>query len=410
MSSSADLLLGVEARFERARDGVVHSPQELDRGFWERYLAVFDSVTVVARVRDVDSPSAGGRAVPAEAVRVVGVPHYVGPVQYARRMLQVRAAARHAVRAIPGAVIVRLPGIVGSHMAGAARSVGRPYAVEMVGDPWESLSVVPGGPAIRLPVRLALSTRTRRDCRHAAAVSYVTGKVLQQRYPPGPSAHSASCSDVDLAEEAFAAAPRAFTAPARRLIAVAGLEVPYKGIDVLLEAMAGFPAGDRPSLTVVGGGRMLDQYRVLAGRLGLDGDVRFTGRLPSGDAVRTELDRADLFVMPSRTEGLPRAMLEAMARALPCIGSDVGGIPELLDRGELVPVGDGRALQRSLAALIADPGRLARLSRENLERARRFSVGSLQGRRIETYRWVLDRTSWAPAGGAAEAPRRAGSN
>jgi glycosyltransferase involved in cell wall biosynthesis len=233
-------------------------------------------------------------------------------------------------------------------------------------------------------------------------ISYVTRDVLQRRYPPDPAAHSASCSDVDLPEEAFAAAPRAFTAPAGRLVAVASLEVPYKGIDVLLDAVAAFPAGARPLLTVVGGGRMLDEYRRLAGRLGLGGHLRFTGRLPSGDAIRAELDGADVFVMPSRTEGLPRAMVEAMARALPCIGSDVGGIPELLSPDELVAAGDVAALRRSLAALMSDPIRLSRLSRENLERAHAYSAELLEGRRRDTYRRVLDRASWHPSGGPVE--------
>jgi glycosyltransferase involved in cell wall biosynthesis len=394
---AANLLLAVEARFVRSPDGTVHSPPELDDGFWDRYLAVFETITVVARIGDAGEPPAGARPVPAGVVRFVAVPHYVGPVQYAGRFLGVRRAVRRAAREIAGAVIVRLPGIVGSHLARAARTVGRPYAVEMVGDPWESLSVVPGGPLFRFPLRTALALRTRRDCRRASVAAYVTRAALQRRYPPDPSALATHYSDVDLPAEAFVARPRAFSSPARELVAVGSLEVNYKGIDVLLEALRRFANGGRPRLTVVGGGRLLDTYRQSATRLGLDGDVRFAGRVPSGDGVRRELDRADLFVMPSRTEGLPRAMIEAMARGLPCIGSEVGGIPELLETSELVPAGDAGALHRALASLLTDPARLTRISTQNLERARGFAAEVLARRRTETYRTVLDRTSWRPA-------------
>jgi glycosyltransferase involved in cell wall biosynthesis len=389
------VLLAVEARFVRVPDGTVYSPQELDGGFWDRYLSVFESITLVARLREGGEPPVSGRPVPG-CVRFVAVPHYLGPAQYARRSVEVRRVVDRAAREVAGAALVRLPGIVGSHLARSARAVGRPYAVEMVGDPWEALSVVPGGPLVRLPLRLALMTRTRRDCRGASVVSYVDEAGLRRRYPAGPSAVVAHHSDVDLPPAAFAPRPRVYVAPARRLVAVGSLEVSYKGIDVLLDVVARFPRERRPRLTVVGGGRLLESYRAQAARLALGGDVRFVGRLPAGEAVRRELDAADVFVMPSRTEGMPRAMIEAMARGLPCVGSDVGGIPELLDPPEMVPAGDAAALHRTLAALLGDHTRLSRLSERNLERARRFAVDVLAPRRAGTYRSVQERTAWRP--------------
>lgn len=74
-----------------------------------------------------------------------------------------------------------------------------------------------------------------------------------------------------------------------------------------------------------------------AGRLGVADRVTFVGTVPAGAAVRAHLDAADLVVVPSRTEGLPRALIEAMARGLPAVGTTVGGIPELLADVDLVP-------------------------------------------------------------------------
>ena len=72
---------------------------------------------------------------------------------------------------------------------------------------------------------------------------------------------------------------------------------------------------------VVGGGRCQAVLEEQARRLGLSDRVFFAGNVPGTEAVRGYLDRADLFVLPSRHEGLPGAMIE------PCIGSDVGAFP-----------------------------------------------------------------------------------
>ena len=126
--------------------------------------------------------------------------------------------------------------------------------------------------------------------------------------------------------------------------------------------------------------------------LGLGPRVRFLGQLPAGDAVRAELDRADLFVLPSRTEGLPRAMVEAMARALPCIGSTAGGIPELLPAEDLLPPGDAAAQARKIREVVSDPGRMARMSARNLEKAEEYRDDALRERRVAFYQNITNQT------------------
>jgi len=168
----------------------------------------------------------------------------------------------------------------------------------------------------------------------------------------------------------------------------------YKGFDVLIEALAACVSdrGLNLRLEIVGGGRHRDDLRALAARMGLTGRIVFHGQLPAGSAVREVLDRADLFVMPSRQEGLPRALIEAMARGLPCIGSDVGGIPELLAPEDLVPAGDAVALGERIATVLKDPERLTRMAARNFARAADYREEIQAERRRALYRHLLECT------------------
>jgi glycosyltransferase involved in cell wall biosynthesis len=174
---------------------------------------------------------------------------------------------------------------------------------------------------------------------------------------------------------------------------VGSLEQVYKAPDVLIDAVAdAVNLGVDLQLTLVGDGKLRTELEQRAVARGVTERVRFVGHVSSSECLRQELDSADLFVLPSRTEGLPRAMIEAMARGLPCIGSNVGGIPELIAASERVPAGDPDALAKKLIEVLADPTRLARLSVENLEKARRYHPDALKPRRQAFYQAVRTAT------------------
>jgi glycosyltransferase involved in cell wall biosynthesis len=167
------------------------------------------------------------------------------------------------------------------------------------------------------------------------------------------------------------------------------LEQPYKGVDVLIRAVAKcLGAGIVVRLTVVGDGRYRAPLETLAKELGISGSINLMGQLPSKPEVRNALDDADLFVLASRTEGLPRAMLEAMARALPCIGTRVGGIPELLDDDDLVDPDDADGLASKIRQVVADPNRMFQMSERNLRVSRDYSADILNARRKQFFEHV----------------------
>jgi phosphatidylinositol alpha-1,6-mannosyltransferase len=127
----------------------------------------------------------------------------------------------------------------------------------------------------------------------------------------------------------------------------------------------------------------------------MNGRVTFTGTLPS-EAVRAEMDAADLFVLPSRTEGLPRVLIEAMARGMPAVASAVGGVPELLDPQALVPPGDARVLAERIRAVLDDHAVMDVWAARNLAAAREFEESRLDAKRREFYLRLRKVTEAAP--------------
>ena len=417
----------VEHRFHRTPDGVVRTHTGFTRSFWTRYLSVFDRIRVVARVEDVSRDHQHLAPADAENVSFIGVPYYVGPAQY----LQKRRLIRKTLRSIDlrgAAVLLRVPGLLAFALR-QALPAGHPFAVEVVGDPYEGFGAAGFTHPLRPFFQWYFSRRLRSLCREAATSLYVTQQALQQRYPPGRAGpdQTFGVADVEMPDEAYLASElepgdeilaqrerRANLDRPLRLICVGTLEQLYKRQDVLIQSVALCrSAGLDLSVTLIGGGRKMPELQALADRLGMSAYVDFKGTLATGAAVREQLDAHNLFVLPSVTEGMPRAMLEAMARGLPCIGTAVGGIPELLPDYALVPHSDVKALAGRIAQFARDPGLRERAARENFATARAYHESVLQPRRVAFFHEIVRATEAQQAGARAspsivDAPSRRG--
>jgi glycosyltransferase involved in cell wall biosynthesis len=132
-----------------------------------------------------------------------------------------------------------------------------------------------------------------------------------------------------------------------------------KGVDVLLRAVAACGGG----VDIVGAGDQEAALRDMAVGLGLRERARFLGRT---SGVREAYDRASVVVLPSRAEGMPNVVLEAMAAGRPVVATNVPGTDEVVVPGEtglLVPPEDACALAEALGDLAVDPARRARMGR-----------------------------------------------
>jgi colanic acid/amylovoran biosynthesis glycosyltransferase len=166
---------------------------------------------------------------------------------------------------------------------------------------------------------------------------------------------------VDLSHFTTRSAPR--NARAVRIVCVARLE-PVKGHSVLIDAFARIASAGRPvELLLVGDGRLRATLRRRIQALGLEGLVTCTGVVDNG-TLPYLLQTADVFALASYAEGVPVALMEAMASGLPCVATRVNGVPELLVHarsGLLVAPGDVAALASALNVLIDGPRLRARL-------------------------------------------------
>lgn len=404
-----DVIVSLEAHFSVTADGRAWSKTEFDYQSWSRYLEVFDRVTLLGRAKPALRPPDGWHEVTGERVRLHPIPDYTGPAGY---VLSRRAVSEAIQRSLSrdSAVIMRVPSQIAT--CAASMLADRPFALEVVGDPADVFTYRSIRRRLAFAYRWWFTRNLRRQCSRATAVAYVTRHALQRRYPAGefslgvsdvhlpdsalstgPKVYATHFSSIQMEECHLVSSPRTKLLPVTKLITVGSLAQWYKGTDVLIDAVARCrQSGLRLHLTIVGDGACRPDLEKRVTRNGLRNQVFFAGQVTFGDAVRRLLDDAQVFVLPSRCEGLPRAMIEAMARGLPCIGSAIGGIPEILPPEDMVPPGDIAALAQKIKDVVHDSRRLQAMSERNLRTAMEYRSSILAERRRNFYRHVRMQT------------------
>jgi phosphatidylinositol alpha-1,6-mannosyltransferase len=387
------LLIATDGPFYRRGDQVFDK-YCFDRAFFDDYAAKFDEVRVAARV-DHRTAVDGMHRADGDGVAFVDLANVQGASWVlAPWRRHCEPLARAVDRA--DAVCVRLPSVAGWHAARLARRRGKPLMFELIGDP---LGDGVGSFAHRLG-GLVQAWRTRQIISWSCVGWYVSRAHLQRRYPAAAATTTASISSIRLRASDFLP-PR--VTPARpdrlRLVFVASFQ-PVKNHATLLRAVALARRQELAlSLTLVGDGPLRPAIEAQIAALGLDAQVRLTGHVAGRAGVEAELDAADLFVIPSWSEGLPRAAIEAMARGLPVIGSAAPGIRELLPDELLFDPRRPREIVRRIEALLRADG-YRRAARLCATIAVDFTPGKLSAARealLSELRAIAARAPQAPA-------------
>ncbi|MBV9081582.1 MAG: glycosyltransferase [Acidobacteriaceae bacterium] len=178
---------------------------------------------------------------------------------------------------------------------------------------------------------------------------------------------------------AFRAAQRKQQSPPLKILFVGRLSA-AKNIDILLEALACLKKEqDEFFCSIVGEGPERGRLENLARSLRIAERVLFAGGLPYPEVLE-HMEKSDILVLASETEGWPKAIVEAMTHGLVCVGSDCGIVPEILagGRGVIVPVRDVDRLATALRDLLRRPEVLSQMGRAAAEWGRCYSLDRLR--------------------------------
>ena len=351
-----------------------------DADMYKRYQYLGDKVEFVMRVFKVDDPS--------KLLNVNAIGLHINPIIPFNRpaLLKNYFSSKKAIQnqvASADIIVVRLPSTIGSVALSHAKKINKPYIVEVVACPWDALTNHSTLGRLYAPFS---KNKLKRLVADAPFVVYVTKYFLQKRYPT--KYQSTNISNVVLKnflpknskQEYYAK----FDTQKKIIITTLGVvNLTYKGQQYVLKVMPSLIAeGYDVFYNIVGGGDK-SYLKNLVGQLGLEDRVAFPGKLPHDEVFRV-LEETDLYIQPSETEGLPRALIEAMSRGCACIGSDAGGIPELLDESAIFKTKNVESLKNTIKLLLVKE-KLIEHSARNFEHAKSFAFEVLEKKRNAFY-------------------------
>lgn len=379
MIADKNVLFAHDGPLEVGPDGVPRGVH-LTESLLERYFQLGSSLTFLLRVKCVPATDST-RYTPLvhERFRFVPVINVKSPI---KRLMNGRVLRRQIREEVSrhDVLVVRLPSTVGRWVYYEARRQGKPVLIEFVACTWDALWNYSVLGKLSAPY---FFFRNRKLMWTAKYVIYVTGEFLQRRYPT--QGRWISCSNVVIDATSSAVLERrlkkisSYTYPNPiYLTTIAAVDVRYKDQATVFRAIAELgEAGRHYRYRLIGQGCQKKLTR-MAQKLCISCQVEFVGPVLHAE-ISQWLDETDIYIQPSRTEGLPRALIEAMSRGCPALGSDTGGIPELLPSTRIFRKGNYRELRQMLMGLtIAD---MTMDARSNFVKAGQYDRQMLEQRR-----------------------------
>lgn len=293
-------------------------------------------------------------------------------------------------------VVARMPSIYAYRAIKVARKQNKPFVVEVVGDVFSSLWT--HGSFLGKVLAPIYYIKYKRIIKQSSNLIYVTQSYLQEKYPYKYDANTINASNVDISfvpeEVLLNKIDRIKIMDINKEInigLIGSYSSKYKGIDTAIKAVKKLnDRGFNCNLVVLGDGNN-KWLKDLSKKLKVENNIIFTGSLPGGKKVFEWLDTMDLYIQPSLTEGLPRALIEAMSRGIPCVASSVGGIPELIEKRFIHTPKSEKDLTEKIEHLLENKEVMIEQAETNYCNAKNYTSEVLNARRKDFWNEFMEK-------------------
>lgn len=353
-------------------------------GFWEKYLDVFDKITVLGEPIKNYLDNKGTVKITDKRITIEILPSNTHPKDFKYDNIIKKELEKEISKS--EAILIKPSSRKGMMAIKIAEKLRKPYMIELTGDIHNALKQSPNFfRRIYAPILYNKIKKTIKNCKFAL---YVSEKYLQKIYPI--NGLMCGCSDVilqDISKEVLKKRIERinqFDNTKEIKIALIGFyQGTGKGVDTAIEALG--KLSENTNLYILGSGTQENRNKWISygEQKGVFNRIHFPSVLKTTEEVLEWIDTMDLFILPSRSEGFGRCLAEAMSRGCPCISTNICTIPELLPQEWLHEIKDSDALAELITKMISDKTLMIEAAITNFENSKRFQYDILREKRNE---------------------------
>lgn len=384
------IAITTNGRLYKTSSGEYYTPIVYGYSYFERYLSVFPCLRLIAHVESAsDEKTKSMLRVDGPGIEVYEVPFPHGKLDYIKKYYSIARRLKHSVEGCEAAIL-RIPDQLAFQLFPILKKNNIPVGVEVTSNSWDLFERGSIKSFFRPILRVLWDYQQKAVCKKADATSYVTKTAIQKRYPPSNRKNTFSTD--------YSSVDTGFCKPIKRdyglkplnslscLHISGGIAGKGKGHKELIESAVLLKAkGITLDINLVGNGTLDTDIEETINKNAIK--VTKFGHL-NHEEIASLMNETDLFVFPSYREGLPRVVIEAMANGMPCVGTNISGIAELLDKDVLVPLKDSDALAKKIESLAKNPIQLTLQSERNIKAAAVYSPSVLKAKRIAFYEFI----------------------
>jgi glycosyltransferase involved in cell wall biosynthesis len=359
----------------------------INKEHYSRYFQFASNIRLLMRTEKISNDKLKKmNLIDLDNFEVINCPSIMTPKNIITNLRKAMRIIEQEVRSAE-CIVIKCPGWFCNIAAYYCKKYNKPYLAELGGCPWDGYW---NHSFIGKIVAPLIYFQTKNTIRDAAYTLYVTEKFLQNRYPT--NGESINCSNVTLEENDDLVLNKRHIKIEENINGkliigtTADLDVKFKGQQYVIEALGKLKRNGKLNFEYHLVGRGDSTFLIeCAKKYGVEEEVKIIGSLPHNEVYRW-LDTIDIYVQPSRQEGLPRALIEAMSRGVPSFGAKTAGIPELLE-DEYIFSNTKSNIEEICEILLAISNKdiLHQQANRNFEEAKKYSKNKLNNRRKKFY-------------------------